>query len=93
MGGMKKEERKIGKKILFSLVWLGEKTRGKENIVEKNHSGPTNIYPSDLGGKLRKNEPSIELHKYPQTLLSKSRESLLLLHLGTEQIINVLCFF
>ena len=41
----------------------------------------------------RKDEPSMELHKYPQKLPSKSTESLLLLPLGTEQIINVFCFF
>ena len=40
---MEKEERKIGKKVLFSLFGLEEKTGGKENNDEKNHSGPTNI--------------------------------------------------
>ena len=34
---------KQGRKYYFSLFGLGEKTRGKENNEEKNHSRPTNI--------------------------------------------------
>ena len=40
-GGMEKEERKIGLKMKFSLIWFREKTREKENGVENNPSKST----------------------------------------------------
>ena len=40
-----------------------------ENIGEKNPPGPTNFYPSNLGGKLGRKERklglALELHIYP----------------------------
>ena len=39
--GMEKEERKIGLKMKFSLIWFREKTREKENGVQNNPSKST----------------------------------------------------
>ena len=72
------------------------------HVFSKNTNNVTRIANDPLSSQFgrktekrreRKDEPSIELHKYPQKLPFKSSESSLLLHLGTEQIINVFCFF
>ena len=50
--GWKKKRGKQGRKWYFPLFGLGEKTQRMENIGEKNPPGPTNFYPSNLGGKV-----------------------------------------
>ena len=50
---------------IFSCLVQERKTRGKENGVENNPSGPTKYCLPNLGGKLkRKDDMGSKLHKY-----------------------------
>ena len=70
IGGTEKEERKIGEKMMFSLVWFKrENTKDEKYSGKKIHPGPQifilPIWEENWEDKSKKGSLALELHIYP----------------------------